>query len=334
MTPGPGNLITDVAGLSVGQSQDVALNSGVSVVVGDVPMVAGVHVMGGAPGTRETDLLRPDATVEGVDALVLSGGSAFGLAAADGVVSGLRGDQRGFNAAGHLVPIVPAAILFDLANGGEKDWSDTPYPALGRAAYEARSKHVDLGSAGAGFGATIAGMKGGVGSASAQLPSGALVGALVAVNALGQVTVGDGPNFWAAPFEQSGEFGDLGAAQTAPTALRTKLDSGGNTTIAIVATDLTLTKAQATRMATAAHDGIARAIVPAHTPMDGDLVFGCATAQRPATPEDILMLGHAAATCLARAIARGVYAATAQENDLVAPYKDIFAARTAFPRTK
>lgn len=324
MRPGPGNLITDVAGLSVGQAQDVNINTGVSVVVGDAPMVTGVHVMGGAPGTRETDLLRPDASVEGVDALVLSGGSAFGLAAADGVAAGLRADGRGFNAVGHLVPIVPAAILFDLANGGDKDWGDTPYPALGRAAYSARSNKVALGTAGAGFGATVAGMKGGLGSASAVLPSGATVGALVAVNALGQVTVGDSPHFWAAPFEEAGEFGNQGPATGPAPAPRTKMASGGNTTIAIVATDLTLTKAQATRMATAAHDGMARAIVPSHTPMDGDLIFGCATSKRELTGEDQLMLGHAAATCLARAIARGVYAATAAEGDLVPTYADIF----------
>ncbi|MEP2260843.1 MAG: P1 family peptidase, partial [Paracoccaceae bacterium] len=321
---GPKNLITDVAGLSVGQAQDAALKSGVSVVVGDAPMVAGVHVMGGAPGTRETDLLRPEATVTGVDALVLSGGSAFGLAAGDGVTAGLRADGRGFDAAGHLVPIVPAAILFDLANGGDKDWEETPYPALGRAAYSARSDTFELGTAGAGYGATIAGMKGGIGSASVVLPSGATVGALVAVNALGQVTVGETPHFWAAPFEEDGEFGAAGVAQGAAPALRTKMGAGGNTTIAIVATDLTLTKAEATRMAVAAHDGMARAIVPSHTPMDGDLVFGCATSKRALADGDTLMLGHAAATCLARAIARGVYAAKAQNGDLVPTYADIF----------
>ena len=324
MRPGPTNLITDVAGLSVGHAHDATLKSGVTALVGDAPMAAGVHVMGGAPGTRETDLLRPDASVSGVDALVLSGGSAFGLSAADGVIAGLRADKRGFDAAGHLVPIVPAAILFDLANGGSKDWQDTPYPALGKAAYDVRGAHFDLGTAGAGYGATIAGMKGGLGSASCVLPSGATVGALVAVNALGQVTVGDSPHFWAAPFEQACEFGGKGPALEPAPAPRTKMGAGGNTTIAIVATDLILDKAQATRMAVAAHDGMARAIVPAHTPMDGDLVFACATAKQEATEEDTLMLGHAAATCLARAIARGVFAATAQDGDLVPTYADIF----------
>ena len=154
MTPGATNLVTDVQGLKVGQASDLKVKTGVTVLVGDRPMVAGVHVMGGAPGTRETDLLRPDAMVAGVDALVLSGGSAFGLAAADGVVDGLAADGRGFDAAGHRIPIVPAAILFDHANGGDKGWTASPYPSLGRQAYDARSKEVALGSHGAGTGAT------------------------------------------------------------------------------------------------------------------------------------------------------------------------------------
>lgn len=318
------NSITDVAGLSVGQSSDPKLKSGVTVVVGDAPMVAGVHIMGGAPGTRETDLLKPDATVQAVDALVLSGGSAFGLGAADGVVAGLRAEGRGFEAAGHRVPIVPAAILFDLAAGGQQDWTETPYPALGRAAFDARGKAITEGSAGAGTGATVAGLKGGVGTASAKLPSGGTVGALVAVNALGQVTVGDSPHFWAAPFEQGAEFGGLGVARTSPGAPRTKLGSTGNTTIAIVATDLVLTKSQATRMATAAHDGMARAIVPSHTPMDGDLVFACSTAKRAASDDDLLWIGHVAATCLARAIARGVYHATPAPGDTVPTWSELY----------
>lgn len=316
MEPGPSNLITDVAGLSVGQARDDRIKSGVTVVVGDAPMVAGVHVMGGAPGTRETDLLAPDKTVQTVNALVLSGGSAFGLSAADGVMAGLRADGVGFEAAGHRVPIVPTAILFDLASGGEKDWQDSPYPNLGRQAYEARGENVAMGSEGAGTGASVAGLKGGLGSASVILSSGATVGALVAVNAIGQVTVADGPHFWAAPFEHGEEFGGLGAAPAPAPLARTKHSSPDNTTIAIVATDLSLTKPQATRMATAAHDGLARAVVPSHTPFDGDLVFAAATAQRPADEQDLLMLGHAAATCLARAIARGVYHATAHPTDI------------------
>ena len=325
MRPGPGNRITDVAGLSVGAAQDADLKSGVSVVVGDAPMVAGVHVMGGAPGTRETDLLAPDKTVQKVDALVLSGGSAFGLAAADGVAAGLRDDGRGFAVAGLTVPIVPAAILFDLANGGNKAWASNPYTDLGRRAYAARGNTVDEGSVGAGTGATVAGLKGGLGTASARLPSGAAVGVLVAVNAVGQVTVGNSPRFWAAPFEQGDEFGGLGIETAGPAPVATKLDrDGGNTTIAVVATDLRLTKAEATRMAIAAHDGIARAVVPAHTPFDGDLVFACATGRREATDEDRFLLGHAAATALARAIARGVYRAEPVAGDVLPAWSQSF----------
>lgn len=326
MKPGPSNTLLDVAGLSVGQASDACLKSGVTVVVGDAPIVTGVHVMGAAPGTRETDLLAPTATVTAVDAVVLSGGSAFGLAAADGVVEGLRNDGRGFAVAGHRVPIVPGAILFDLANGGNKDWLASPYPALGRAAYQARGGPLAMGSVGAGTGATVADLKGGLGSASAILPSGATVAAVVAVNALGQVTVWDAPNFWAAPFEQDHEFGGLGPAPFVDAPVKTKLGSGGNTTIAVVATDLTLDKAGATRMAIAAHDGMARAIVPAHTPMDGDLVFGCATGVRNSEGDDLLLLGHAAATCLARAIARGVYLADAAEGDTLPTWRDRFGA--------
>ena len=322
MKAGKTNLITDVAGLSVGQAADAHIKTGVTVVVGDAPMVAGVHVMGGAPGTRETELLAPDKSVQTVNALVLSGGSAFGLAAADGVVAGLRADGIGFEAHGHHIPIVPAAILFDLASGGDQSWVETPYPALGRAAYAARGTEVTLGTCGAGTGARVADLKGGIGSASVAMPSGAVVAALVAVNALGQVTVADEPNFWAAPFEQSGEFGGLGVASVAGGSPRSKLD--GATTIAIVATDLTLDKGQATRMAVAAHDGIARAVVPAHTPFDGDLVFSAATAQRAPTGDDLFLLGHAASVALTRAIARGVYHATAAPGDVVPTWQDKF----------
>lgn len=325
MIPGPTNSLVDVAGLHVGHATDTHLKSGVTVVVGDTPFVAGVHVMGGAPGTRETDLLAPAATVEKVDALVLSGGSAFGLGAADGVMAALRADGRGFDVGGQRIPIVPTAILFDLLNGGEKSWQETPYPGLGRAAYDARKAPLELGSVGAGTGATVADLKGGLGTASCVLPSGATVAALVAVNALGQVTVGNQREFWAAPFEQGQEFGGFGPAGHVPTGLLTKMGDGGNTTLAIVGTDLRLDKAGATRMAIAAHDGMARAIVPSHTPLDGDLIFGCATARRAVKEGDLMILGHAAATCLARAIARGVYSATPADGDIKPTWRDRFA---------
>lgn len=329
MTPGARNLITDVAGLRVGNADDAALKSGVTVLTADHPFVAAVHVMGGAPGTRETDLLSPDRLVQEVDALTLSGGSAFGLAAADGVMAALRDRGRGFAVGNQVVPIVPTAILFDLLNGGDKGWRETPYPALGRTAFEGASTTFGLGSTGAGAGATIHGLKGGLGSSSLVLPSGHTVGALVAVNALGTVLAGGGPAFLAGALEIADEFGGLGAApgwdpsQPPPMAKA----PGEATTIAIVATDAALTQAQAKRMATAAHDGMARALWPSHTPLDGDLVFAAATGATPLADPigDTFQLGHAAAHCLARAIARGVFHATPASGDILPTWSERFA---------
>ncbi|MEZ5750988.1 MAG: P1 family peptidase [Paracoccaceae bacterium] len=324
--PGPKNLITDVPGLRVGNAQDDGLKSGVTVLLGDQPMVASVHVMGGAPGTRETDLLAPDKMVQAVDALVLSGGSAFGLAAAQGAMDALHRMGRGFAVGSARVPIVPGAILFDLLNGGDKNWPENPYPALGARAVGAAAHDFALGTAGAGTGATVAGLKGGLGSASLVLSSGVTVGALVAVNAVGSVTVGTGPHFWAAPFEVDGEFGGRGIATSIPPLFPPPLKRLGEaTTIAIVATDAALSKAQAARMATAAHDGLARAIVPAHTPHDGDLVFAASTGLRPLPEGAALELGHAAALCLSRAIARGVFLASAAPGDRLPCWQDAFA---------
>ncbi len=166
MTPGPRNLITDVAGLRVGNAADPVLKSGVTVLTADQPFVASVHVMGGAPGTRETDLLAPDKSVQAVDALVLSGGSAYGLDACSGVVEGLRAAGRGFRVGPAVVPIVPGAIVFDLLNGGDKGWTVNPYAELGRRALEGAAADFALGTAGAGTGALAAMQKGGLGSAS------------------------------------------------------------------------------------------------------------------------------------------------------------------------
>ncbi len=323
MHTGPRNLITDVAGLRVGCAQDAALRSGVTVLTADAPFVGAAHVMGGAPGTRETDLLAPDRLVEAVDAFVLSGGSVFGLDAASGVTEGLRALGRGFRVGPSVAPIVPAAILFDLNNGGDKAWAENPYRALGAAALAAAGPDFALGSSGAGYGAVAGALKGGLGSASLVLPSGVTIGALVAVNALGQTVCGEGPHFWAAPFEIGAEFGGLGPAPAPPSPaalFHTKagaLLAGANTTIAVVATDARLTKAQATRVAVAAHDGMARAIVPAHTLFDGDIVFAAATGAKPApTLAESVAIGHAAALCLSRAIARAVYEAAPSPGDI------------------
>jgi D-aminopeptidase len=327
MKVGPRNLITDVAGLRVGNAQDDALKSGCTVLVGDAPFAAAVHVMGGAPGTRETDLLAPDKLVQEVDALVLSGGSAFGLDAPSGVCDGLRAMGRGFKVGDATIPIVPGAILFDLLNGGDKSWTENPYKPLGLAALADASKDFSLGTIGAGTGATTRELKGGLGSASVVLDNGITVGALVAVNAIGSVIQDEQQHFWAAPFEVDDEYGGHGpAASLDPLKSLQPFapPSSTNTTIAIIATDADLTQAQATRIAVAAHDGMARAIVPSHTPFDGDLVFVAATGKKPLSdpPADQLAIGHAAANCLSRAIARGVYEATAAAGDTLPTWKD------------
>jgi L-aminopeptidase/D-esterase-like protein len=328
MRPGPTNLITDIGGLRVGNADDPALRSGATVLVGDAPFTAAVHVMGGAPGTRETDLLAPERLVQAVDALVLSGGSAFGLDAASGVADALAAAGRGFAVGPARVPIVPAAILFDLNNGGAKDWADNPYKALGRAALAAAAADFALGTAGAGAGARAGTLKGGLGSASAVLEDGLTVGALVAVNALGTVARDSG-HFWAADCEFGAEFGGLGTGPAPDPGAEPAAPAqpGANTTIAIVATDASLTQAQAQRVAIAAHDGLARAIRPSHTPLDGDLVFAAATGARPLGDPiwDLARIGHAAAQCLARAVARAVYLARPRPGDLVPCWRTRFA---------
>ncbi|MGJ8603245.1 MAG: P1 family peptidase [Marivita sp.] len=330
MTPGPRNLITDVPGLSVGNAQDDRLKSGTTVLLSeDGPMTASYAVMGGAPGTRDTDLLEPDKTVPGVDALVLSGGSAFGLAAAQGVMEALADQGRGFAIHSARVPIVPAAIIFDLLNNGDKAWVDNPYPALGRQALANITHDFAIGTAGAGTGATDAQHKGGLGSASLVLPDGTTIGALVVVNALGSATTPSGQHFWAAPFEIEDEFGGLGPEtqpnlQALPPSRKAAAmaQHGSNTTIGVVATDATLDKAACKRLATAAHDGFARALVPAHTPYDGDLIFATSTARRGSPSADVMpMLGHYAAVCMARAIARAIWEATASDNDALPTFR-------------
>ena len=323
MKPGPRNLITDIAGLRVGNAEDHRIKTGTTVLVGDKPFRASVDVMGGSPGTRETDLLSPEKLVDGVDALVLSGGSAYGLDAASGVSDGLRAMGRGFVYADLTIPIVPAAILFDLAGSGDKSWNTNPYRDLGARALAAAAEDFALGTAGAGVGATTAGLKGGLGSASLVLESGHTVAALVGANPTGSVTVADSPHFWAAPFEIDGEFGGLGpylepvSFARSARIKRDYLSEIANTTIAIVATDADLTKTQLKRLAVAAQDGMGRAVSPAHTMVDGDLIFSVSTGARPlADPVfDAIQLGHAAAVCLSRAIARAVYLATPAPGD-------------------
>src|SRR5580658_4181810 len=312
------NLLTDVSGIKVGHGTDLRLGSGSTVVVFDEPAVASIDIRGGGPGTRESALLDPAQTVEGIDAIVLSGGSAFGLDAASGVQGWLKEQNRGFAVRGARVPIVPAAILFDLLSGGDKDWGRfPPYRELGYTAAATAGADFALGSVGAGTGATTVNCKGGVGSASAQAADGHTVGALAVVNAVGSVIIGSGPWFWAAPFERDGEFGGRGLPPIFPqNALepRTKGSPSESTTLVIVATDAILTKAQAKRLAVMAQSGLSRAIYPIHTPLDGDVLFAASTGRRKLADSQLGLtgLGSLAAHVVARAIARGVFEATAQ----------------------
>ena len=314
------NLITDIAGVRVGHADDAALASGVTAILFDAPAVASIDVRGGGPGTREDAALKPESTVEAIDGIALSGGSALGLDAAGGVQAWLAEQGRGFRIREAVIPIVPGAICFDLLNGGNKAWGRfPPYRDLGYAAALAAGADFALGSVGAGLGATTANLKGGLGSASAQTSGGVMVGALAVVNAVGSVTVGEGPWFWAAPFEMGNEFGGRGLPPSfTPDMLKARLKGGPaatsseNTTLVVVVTDAVLTKAQAKRLAMIAQTGMARAIYPVHAPLDGDVVFAAATGKKPVDPLfGLTELGMVAANTVASAIARGVHSATA-----------------------
>jgi len=314
------NLLTDIAGVRVGHADDATLASGVTAILFDEPAVAAIDIRGGGPGVREDALLDPVNTVERIDAIALSGGSAFGLEAASGIQAWLAERGRGFAVGNALIPIVPGAIVFDLLNGGNKAWGRyAPYRELGHVAAAAAGATFALGSVGAGLGATTANLQGGLGSASATTSRGIKVAAIAVVNAVGSVTVGDGPWFWAAPYEVDGEFGGRGLpAAFTPDMLAMRIKGGPtasaceNTTITLIVTDAVLTKAQAKRLAMMAQTGMARAIYPVHAPLDGDVVFAAATGEKTIDPlVGLTELGMIAANVLARAIARGVFSATA-----------------------
>ena len=335
---GPKNLLTDVAGLDVGNAEDEGIRSGVTVVLPDQRAVCGIDVRGGAPGTRDTDGSDPACLVDKVDAVVLAGGSAFGLDAASGVMSWLAARSRGYTVGEATIPIVPSAILFDLANGGDKNWGiKPPYRALGMEAAENADDWFDLGNAGAGLGATVGFrganhlINGGLGSASLMIEADGrppiTIAALAAVNPVGSVLMPGTDVFWAWPFEQAGEFGDRSPE---PSKRWPALDYAfpgelaGNTTLVVVATDAVLDKTAAQRVAIMAHDGIARAVRPVHTPYDGDTVFALATGMTPlADPvADVARIGMLAADCTTRAIARGVY--EADDLDNIRSYRSLY----------
>lgn len=326
--PGTLNLITDVSGLLVGHATAEKAQTGVTVLRCTESMKAAVDLRGGGPGTRETDVLLPENLVDEIDALVFSGGSVFGLAAADSVAAALSHAGVGLSLAGRgpAIPIVPAAVLHDLGNEGQKDWAGTPpYHRLGSDALDAVTTEFGLGAIGAGRGATAGTVAGGVGSTSIDLGDDVIIGALVVVNSMGSVLLPDGKSYYAWPYEQDHEFGnrprpakfDLG--DPFPDFARLdetgRIQAGTNTTLAAVATTVALTGVELKRVAMMAHDGMARAIRPAHTPFDGDIVFalsnGAVTLPNKSARFDraslVARIGSAAADCLARAIARAVY---------------------------
>lgn len=312
--PGPRNSITDVPGILVGNAELPELTTGVTAVIPERAAIAAVDVRGGGPGTRETDVLSGGSTVQEIHGIALSGGSAYGLDAAGGVMHWLRQQGRGFATGGTVVPIVPGAIIYDLTTGGPKDWDHPPWWNLGYKAATLAGKTFALGNAGAGLGAKAGTLKGGLGTASVQY-DGITIGALAVANPLGSTVIPGSRTFWAWPFELAGEFG----GQTPPTTPLIDLDhdftrpARTNTTLIVVATNARLTRGQAQRIAVMAHDGLARAIRPVHSPLDGDTVFVLSIGdQKLSDPiAGLARLGMLAADCTARAITRGVYEAQA-----------------------
>lgn len=313
---GPLNTICDVPGITVGNAEDADLTTGVTVIVPDQPAVAAVDHRGGGIGARDTVLLGPGSVVQEVHAICLSGGSAYGLDAAGGVMHAMRSERRGFAIGAEVVPIVPSAIIFDLLCGGPKIWDRPVWWELGRNAYTARDREIAQGNSGAGMGATAGVLKGGLGTVS-LVDEGWTVGALSIANPVGEVVMPGTNTFWAWMFERDGELGGQvppkGPLVDGPPPQDQPLS---NTTLSVVATDVALTKDQATRIAIMAQDGMAHAIRPVHGPYDGDTVFILSTAQRHASldPSDITRLGTQAAECVARSIARGVYQAAASRG--------------------
>ena len=324
--PSRKNLITDIAGLTVGHATDENVRSGVTTLLFSAAWSASVDVRGGGPGGRETDALSPENLVGRAHAVVLAGGSVFGLAAADGVAAALSAQGVGLQLrpGSPRIPIVPSAVLHDLGNGGDKNWGlNPPYRDLGIRTLDAAGTDFALGSVGAGRGAMAGLIKGGIGSTSLDLGEGLIVGALVALNSIGSARMPDGKTYWAWPFELAREFGGGGAPQEsmdlsdpAPEESRLltlgRLQAGANTTLGVVACTADLTTVECKRVAMMAQDGIARAVRPAHTPFDGDTIFALASGavelpEKQPRAAHIGRIGSAAADCLARAIARAVH---------------------------
>ncbi len=320
---GPSNSITDIDGFLVGNAHDEKLKSGVTVLTRSTSFRASVSILGGAPGTKETDLLSPDKIVDNIDGIVLSGGSAFGLDASSGVMDCLKNQNRGFDTGSIKVPIVPSAILFDLKNGGFKDWKINPYRDLGKNAFLNVSETVEIGSVGAGCGATTSVVKGGLGTASFFYGDRVKVGAIVAVNSVGS------PCFPRTNILYSDFYGankeHLEKPPTISLINSTKLLNGEATTLGIICTNLNFNKSDLNRIATAAHSGIARAIEPSHTPFDGDIIFSATSGTQPidSKDKDLMLVCQLSALCITQAVGSAVKAARKKRGDKLACWADL-----------
>ena len=320
---GPKNSITDIDGFLVGNAHDDKIKTGVTVLTRSTSFRASVSILGGAPGTKETDLLSPDKIVENIDGIVLAGGSAFGLDASSGVMDCLRIQNRGFDTGAVKVPIVPSAILFDLNNGGLKDWEINPYSDIGRDAFLNVSENLEIGSVGAGCGATTSVVKGGLGTSSIFYQNRIKVGALVAVNSVGS------PFFPGTKLLYSDFYGEKKYHMERPpmTALinPTKLLTGEATTLGIVCTNVNFSKNDLNRIATSAHTGIARAIEPSHTPFDGDIIFSATSGTQPIyiKENDLMLVCQLSALCITQAVGNAIRAASKKKGDQISCWADI-----------
>ncbi len=346
--PGLKNLITDVPGVQVGSAEDNKIGTGVTIITANKPFAAAVDVRGGGPGTRETDMLSLDNSIGRADAIVLSGGSAYGLDASSEIQDLLRQDKKGYQLGEAIIPLVPSAVIFDL-NINEnphvnKIGERSPWRKLANDAYKSIGLDFALGSYGAGCGATTATLKGGQGSTSwtQKYSNGQeyTVGAIVINNAVGNPLLNVGPHFLSGHLELENEFGGHGAsnknydhilrAKRLPSSIglaNTFNDITSNTVIGVVATDAPLSRTNLKRLAIMAHDGIGKSLNPAHTPMDGDTIFSITT--NPVKNEinfentDILAMGSRISDCVARACNRGVYEAVPIGKSKPS-WKDIF----------
>jgi len=318
---GKKNCLTDIPGIKVGSAENVEARTGVTVITFAEAMRCAADVRGGGPATRETNAVGPEATLGIAHALTLSGGSVFGLAAADEVATILSARGDGFVPVPGTppVPILPAASLYDLGNGGEKSWGELPpYRALARQALDMASRDVSCGSFGAGYGATAGAWLGGLGTASLDMDEAGVISALIAVNSIGSAVMPDGRSFWSWPFEINDEFGGLRpdpamrVSDPLPADRKGGVTPGQATCIGVVASSIPLDRPSLSRVAIMAQDGLARAIRPSHAPFDGDTIFAiCPNEVSTASPEDVMRIGSAAADCVARSVARGVWEATA-----------------------